>query len=389
MEPKAGSGNKTTKIPLVGIGASAGGIMALQSLFQALRPDSNLTFVVIQHLLPGKPSRLTKIIANRTAMRVCQAEEGIRPERNCVYIASPNDVLTLENGVFHIRPFEGGARRPGIDTIDAFFESLAEDCGPNAIAVVLSGTGTDGAAGAIRIKQAGGMVFAQDPVTALHDGMPLAVIEADVADHILPVGGIAQELAACASPSYVRPTSAMSPKGAVSETLNEIIALMRKQIDFDMSGYKPSPLLWRIQQRMDQRRVKTFENYRAQLMDDPAELETLVRHLPIHVTEFLRDREAWSVLEKKVLVPLIYEKRNGPIRAWTPACATGEEAYSLTMLLAEQAQAAVPPLDFQVFATDAAPEILARPGRGVFSLTAVEPLPAERRERFFYTADGA
>jgi two-component system, chemotaxis family, CheB/CheR fusion protein len=215
-------------------------------------------------------------------------------------VASPDDVLTLETGLFRTRPVEGGNRRPGIDTIDAFLESLAQDSGSRSIAVIFSGTGADGAAGAICIKQAGGVVFVQDPVTAMHDNMPRAVIARGAADYILPVNGIATQLVLCASPTYTRPQNPVSWTGEVTKTLDEIVGLIRKQAGFDLSGYKATPLLWRIQQRMDFRRVQSFEDYESLLRDDPAELEALIRGIPIHVSEFFRDPAAWEVLGSDV-----------------------------------------------------------------------------------------
>ena len=162
--------------------------MALQSLFEALPGELNIAFVVILHLPPGQTSWLAGLVARWTSLAVRAAEDGGRPEPNCIYIPRPDDILTIEQGVFRTRPIEGGDRRPGIDTIDAFLESLATDQGSRAIAVILSGTGMDATAGAVRVRQAGGIVIVRDPLTALHDGMPKAVITRGVADYVLPVG---------------------------------------------------------------------------------------------------------------------------------------------------------------------------------------------------------
>jgi two-component system CheB/CheR fusion protein len=389
MPELASRTSKGSTFPIVGIGASAGGIAALQSFFKALPADLNLALVIIQHLLHGQPSHLVELIARWTSMAVRGASDGVTLQRDSVYIASPDDVLTLEQGVFRTRPVEGGRRRPGIDTIDAFFESLAAECGPNAIAVVLTGNGNDGTAGALRINQAGGMVLVQDPVTAMYDGMPLAVIASGAVDHILPIGAIAQELVRAAAPSYVRPKSPTTSTGAIGATLDTIIGLIQKQAGFDLSGYKTTPLLWRIQQRMDTRRVRSFQDYEALLRDDPAELEALIHCIPIHVTEFFRDAEAWDALAHDVLKPLISDREpSKPIRVWSPACASGEEAYSVAMLLSELLRHPTMPVDFQVFATDASPEVLAHASRGVFSEKAVKSLTSDRNVRFFYTVAG-
>jgi two-component system CheB/CheR fusion protein len=374
---------------IAGIGASAGGIEALQSLFRALPADTGLALVVVQHLVSGEPEQLLKLVKKWSPLTVHHARDGDPPEPNHIYIANPDDILTLESGVFCTRPAEGGYRRPGIDSIDTFLESLAKDRGAQSIAAILSGTGTDGAAGSICVKQAGGLVLVQDPVTTMHDNMPRSVIARGAADYILPVGEIAQQLALCASPDYVRPSGQVAWTGAITRTLDEIIGLIRKQAGFDLSGYKATPLLWRIQQRMDARRVRTFEDYESLLRDEAAELEALIRGIPIHVTGFFRDPEAWETLAGDAIAPLFRERGAGePIRAWTPACASGEEAYSVAMLLSEHADRAGAQVDFQVFATDASPEIVARASHGAFSQQAIKGVPQDRQALFFYSADG-
>ena len=375
---------------VVGIGASAGGIEAMHCLLQALPADLALALVIVQHLLPGESSPLVNLVSKWTLLPVCAAINGERPEPNHLYVASPDDVLTLEGGLFRTRPVEGGSRRPGIDTIDAFLESLAHDRGAHALAAILCGTGTDGAAGAICVKRAGGVVLVQDPVTTMNDSMPRAVISSGAADYILPVGEIARQLQRCASPAYVRPANEVAWTGEITRTLDEIVGLIRKQAGFDLGGYKATPLLWRIQQRMDVRRAESFGDYESLLRDDPAELEALIRGIPIHVTEFFRDAPAWEALRHEVIEPMLRGHRaNDVVRAWTPACATGEEAYSLAMLLHEHAEKRGRPIDFRVFATDASPEIVARASHGGFSRDALKNVSAQRQQQFFYSSDGS
>lgn len=376
------------EFPIVGVGASAGGITALKSLLLDVSAKPNFALVLLQHFQPGQSSHLTDLVSTWTSMPTCEATEGLRPVCNSVYVAKPDEVLTIEQGIFRTKPAEGGARRAGIDTIDSFFESLATDYGPQAIAVVLSGTGTDGTAGAISIKQAGGIVIVQAPLTAMYQEMPIGVIACGAADYILPVGAISKQLVECASPSYVRPASSTSWAAGVTKSLDAIVGMIGRQAGFDYSDYKATPLLWRIRQRMDARRVDTFEDYETLLRGDPAELEALINGIPIHVTEFFHDPEAWDILGCDVLRPLIEDcPAHTPIRVWTPACATGEEAYSVAMLLSEYASAAQKPIDFRVFATDVSPEIVARASRGLFSETALRSVPPERRSRFFYQID--
>ncbi|MGF6545250.1 CheR family methyltransferase [Paraburkholderia youngii] len=374
---------------VVGIGASAGGIEAMYCLLQALPAEPALALVVVQHQLPGGSDELVNLVSKWTLLPVRAANNGERPEPNHVYVAGSDDVLTLEGGLFRTRPVDGGSRRPGIDTIDAFLESLAQDRGSHALAAILCGTGTDGAAGAICVKRAGGVVLVQDPVTTMNDSMPRAVISRGAADYILPVGEIAKQLLRCASPAYVRPANEVAWTGEITRTLDEIVGLIRKQAGFDLGGYKATPLLWRIQQRMDLRRTESFGDYESLLRDDPAELEALIRGIPIHVTEFFRDAPAWDVLRHEVIEPMLSERRaSDVVRAWTPACATGEEAYSVAMLLHEHAEKTGRPIDFQVFATDASPEIVARASRGAFSSDALKNVSSARQQKFFYSTDG-
>lgn len=378
------------RVPIVAIGASAGGITALQKLFQALPARLPYAFVVLQHLPRGEPSRFAHLVAGWTSRPVLPAADGAVPAPNCVYVPSPDHILTIEDGAFRTRPADGGGRRPGIDTIDAFLESLALDAGSRDVAIILSGTGMDGTAGAICMRQTDGVVIVQDPLTALHDSMPNAVIQRGIHDHVLPVGAIGQQLAACADPAYARPVRSVDWRGEMSGTLARIVQLIRQRSGFDLSGYKPSPLFWRIQQRMDARKVWAFDDYASLVEDDPIELEALVRGIPIHVTEFFRDPPAWEVLRSQVLAPLLLA--NGgrrPVRVWTPACSSGEEAYSVAMLLDELSDESGRPADFQIFATDAAPELVARASRGIFREQAMGALSAARRQRFFYQVDSA
>lgn len=377
-------------VSIVAVGASAGGVTALQKFFEGLPDRVPFALVVLQHLPAGRPSGLPDLITRWTRLPVQVAKDGMRPTSNAVYLPSPDHILTLENGAFHTRPAEGGGRRPGIDTIDAFLESLAMCEKPRSVAVILSGTGMDGTAGAVRIRQAGGVVIVQDPLTALHDGMPNAVIQRRIHDHVLPAGAIGQQLVACVDPAYVRPVPSADWTGGMSETLGRIIELVRRRAGFNLSGYKPSPLLWRIQQRMDVRKVWSFNDYAFLLEDDPVELEALVRGIPIHVTGFFRDADAWAVVRNDVLQPLVAAAgKQRAVRVWTPACATGEEAYSVAILLDEIAQDAAEPFDFQIFATDAAPELVARASRGLFRAESLVGLSPARQSRYLYKVDAA
>ncbi|HZP12313.1 MAG TPA: chemotaxis protein CheB [Nevskiaceae bacterium] len=377
--------SQSATFPIACIGASAGGITVLQELFRALPRELRAALVVIQHLPPDRRSRLTDLIRAWSPLPVADAKDGLKVRPGHVYVPNPKHVLTLEDGVFRTRPSKGGSRRPGIETIDAFAESLARDCGARALAVVLSGTGMDGTAGAVRIRQSGGMVLVQDPATALYGAMPGAVVSRGCADLVLPARAIAEELGAICKPGYVRPKSSGALLSGVTETLDRILALIERDAGLDLSGYKPSPLLWRIQSRMDVRKVAAFRDYEALIADDPAELHALVRNLPIQTTSFFRDAAAWEALDHELARSIAANGDRQPIRAWTPACASGEEAYSVAMLLSERAASSP---SFQVFATDASADILSRASSGIFSEHAMRALSPQRCERFFYAADG-
>lgn len=312
----------------------------------------------------------------------------MRPKAGTIYIPSPDDILTLEHDVFETRLLEGGGRRPGIDTIDCFLESLALRTEPPPVAVILSGTGMDGTAGATLVRQVGGIVIVQDPLTALHDAMPNSVIQRHVHDHVLHAGAIGRQLMACADPAYERPVPPADWSSTTSQTLAHIVELVRRRAGLNLSGYKPSPLLWRIQQRMDMRNVWSLEDYASLLGDDSVELEALARGISIHVTEFFRDADAWPVLQADVLQRLIAEAgKERILRVWTPACATGEEAFSIAMLLDELARDAAEPFDFQIFATDAAPEVVASASLGQFNARSLTGLSPGRQGHYFYKVD--
>jgi len=374
--------------PLIVIGASAGGITLLQQLFEALGTELPFAFIVLQHLPPDSPSGLSSLLQHWTAMPVHTAQDDTRPCPATVHLPSPDDILTLEGQRFRTRPAEGGQRRPGTDAIDTFLESLAPLDAARTIAVILSGSGMDGTAGAIHIRQSGGTVIIQDPLTAAYDSMPNAVAQRGLHHLALPIADIARYLIGCAAPAHAWPTAA-TQQTPLAVTLERILGLIRRQAAFDFGGYKTSPLLWRIQQRMDIRRVWAFSDYAALLEDDPAELVALVKGIPVHVTEFFRDPSVWEALGEQVLLPLLTRPTNEPLRIWIPACSSGEEAYSMAMLLEELRTEHDYASEAQLFATEPAPEMLARASRGLYRGNQLASLSPARRERFFYAVDGA
>lgn len=374
--------------PVVGVGSSAGGISALLSLFRVMPSKTGLAFVVVQHLSPTHVSRLVWLLRDVTTLTVCEAVDGAAVEVDHVYVIAPGETLTIANGVLRAHPrldLEGR----GIETVDRFFESLAGDQGANAVGVVLSGAGSDGAAGALQIKMGGGKVFVQDPATAMYDSMPRATLGTGAANGALALGGLARALCALASGGGAEAEGDAAWKEQTTQALDTVRRLVRAHAGIDLAAYKSTPLLWRVRRRMEFRRIGSLPDYAEFLAGNPSELEALVRGIPIHVTSFFRDPEVWEVLAESVIAPLLASRVEGPpIRAWTTACSSGEEAYSLAMLLSEQAARMERAPDYQVFATDASGDIVARAGRGWFSKAAVEGLSEERRRRFFEASEG-
>lgn len=373
------------ELGVVGIGASAGGISALQLMFEALGADgAPHAFVVVQHSSADQPSQLVRLLRAWTPLAVHEAADEVVVAPGCVYVAPPGRALVVAAGAFQTFPLDRASPHTALATVDVCLESLAVEYGARAIGVVLSGSGSDGAAGAVCIRREGGLVLVQDPLTAMHASMPEAAIASGAADHVLAPAALARELAATAAPGYARAASAPQWAEDVARAFAGMVELVRARAGIDLASYKATPLLWRVQRRMQLRRVLRFADYEALLHDDASELETLVRGLPIHVTGFFRDPEVWDLLERDV-IPALFADAAGTVRAWTPACATGEEAYSLAMLLAEHAG----DRGFQVFATDASTDIVARASRGVFAAAAAHTLSDARRAAHLYAADGA
>lgn len=374
------------RFPIVGVGSSAGGVGALQRLFEALPSATGLAFVV-QHPHPLADGQLSGLLRGATPLGVIDAVDGALVEREHVYVSAPGQVLTLANGALRSWPCpERDALASG--PIDALFESLAADRGEGAVGVVLSGAGDDGSRGALRIKRAGGRVFVQDPATAPYDGMPRATLATGAADGALGLGALARALCEHALSGAATAPERLSREHA-EPVLEQVRRLVRARHGVDLGGYKPRPLLWRIRRRAELEGAGSLAEYAERLAHDEAALEALIQELPIHVTSFFRDPAAWEFFAEHALAPLLAARAGGPpIRAWTAACSSGEEAYSLAMLLSEQARRLGRAPDYRVFATDLSGEVVARASRGWFPAAAAQALSAERLERFFEPCEG-
>ncbi len=340
--------------PIVGIGASAGGLAAFEAFFASMPADteSGMAFVLVQHLDPGHKSILAELVRRYTKMQVFEVVDGMEVEPNCTYIIPPNKDLALLQG--RLQLIEPAAPRGLRLPIDFFFRSLAQDRGEGAICIVLSGTGTDGTLGLKAIKGAGGMAIVQEPASAGYDGMPRSAIATGLADYILPPGAMPAQLIAYAQLAYTkqaRPAAGLLPGEAA--WIQHVLVLLRSHSGHDFSLYKQSTILRRIKRRMAVNQIERADKYVQYLRQNSGEVDTLFHELLIGVTSFFRDPEAYLLLQENV-IPSLFSDKGGErsIRVWAPGCSTGEEAYSIAMLLQEFVDRLGQPFNLQIFATD-------------------------------------
>lgn len=386
---KASVRRKSAEFPVVGIGASAGGIEALIKLFDAMPADIGMAFVIVLHLDPTHESQLANLLGQHTEMPVAEISDGMSIEPDHVYVIAPDSSLTVERGRLRLKaPAEPrGHRHP----VDVLFESLADDQQERAICIVLSGTGRNGTEGLKEVKLQGGCVLVQDPETARFDGMPHSAIAAKLADQILAPESMPEFLQRYSRHDYVAAPHAIDePTDGGELPLDPILELLRQRCGHNFRHYKRTTLLRRVHRRMGLANLEAVDDYTDLLQSRPAEIAALVKDLMISVTRFFRDPEAWEALDEMVLAPLVAERdSNAPIRLWAPGCATGEEAYSLAMLLAERAEAAKKQFQIKIFATDSQDDNLNLARAGVYPEAAVSAIPPDRLQRFFDKLDGS
>ncbi len=387
----APAGIAGARFPVVGIGASAGGLAAFEDFFSAIPTtvDPGMAFVLVQHLAPDHKSILAELIQRCTHLPVFEVTDGIRVDQNCVYVIPPGYDMAYLNGTLHLlQPAAPhGHRLP----INFFFRSLAQDQHERAIGIVLSGTGSDGSEGIRAIKAAGGMVMAQSTARAEFDGMPASAIATGLVDYTLSPAEMPARLMAHAGHSAsLSPRTGTPPQGRGDAALGKVFVLLRAHTGHDFSEYKPSTVYRRIDRRMATHQIEGMDNYVRYLQQTPTEVEALFRDMLIGVTSFFRDPEAFLTLEQHI-IPGLFENRTAghPIRVWCPGCASGEEAYSIAILLQECMQARQENAKVQVFATDIDGRAVARARSGVYPLSIAENVSAERLARFFsLEADG-
>jgi two-component system, chemotaxis family, CheB/CheR fusion protein len=367
-------------ITIVGIGASAGGLEAFEQFFGHMPADSGLAFVLIPHLDPSHASLLTEILQRAIGMPVHEALDQIPVEANHVYVIPPNRDMAVFHGVLQLTVPEQprGQRLP----IDGFLRSLAEDRQEHAIGIILSGTGFDGTLGCRAILGSGGLTLVQDPATAKYDGMPASAIKAGYASQVLPVDKMPRALLKLAHSHFSHPLEPLAPKTA--HGINSILMQLRTLTGHDFSLYKKSTLNRRIERRMLQHAIEDTGVYARFLKENPDEVRALFHELLINVTNFFRDPEAFAVLEQEILPQLCQDKPdNYLLRVWVPGCATGEEAYSIAILLYELMEKSHQPFKVQIYSTDLDDTAIDMARAGVYPPNIAQDVTPVRLQRFF------
>ncbi len=371
--------------PIVGIGASAGGLTAFEAFFSGMPSDKdpNMAFVLVQHLAPDHHSILVDLVRRYTRMQVFEVEDGIEVQANCVYVVPPNHDMALLNSRLHL--LEPTAPRGRRLPIDFFFRSLAQDQNDRAICIVLSGTASDGTLGVRAVKGAGGLVMAQTPETTEYDGMPRSAISTGLVDFVLPPAEMPAQLIAYVS----RVFDITAKDSAIENSLKKIFIILRAQTGHDFSLYKPSTIYRRIKRRMAVQQIETMEGYITYLQHHPDEVESLFQDFLIGVTSFFRDPESFQTLEQEI-IPRIYGGKHtvDVIRVWSPGCSTGEEAYSIAILLQECMEALRKSFTIQIFATDIDSQAIATARAGIYPASIAVDITPERLARFFVAESG-
>ena len=373
--------------PIVGVGASAGGLESFEQFFTHVASDSGMAFVLVQHLDPDHPSLLTEILQRATAMPVTEAQDQLAVMPNNVYIIPPNRDMVIFHGTLQLSVPEKprGQRMP----IDAFLRSLAEDQGEKAIGIILSGTGTDGTLGLRAILGAGGVTLVQEPTSAKYDGMPASAIVAGYATHVMTPAKMPEALQSVVRHLAVAPQqNSMQTAPAAVSGINRVLLQLRSSTGHDFSLYKKSTIGRRIERRMAQHEIVDAEIYSRYLKEQPAEMQALFKELLINVTSFFRDPEAFDTLRNDLLPQLLAGKPEGyVVRVWVAGCASGEEAYSIAILLRELMDETKREFKVQIYATDLDEDAIAVARAGSYPPNIAQDITPERLRRFFIKDD--
>jgi two-component system CheB/CheR fusion protein len=380
--------------PIVGVGASAGGLEAFTELLHNLPQTTGMAFVLVQHLDPTHGSVLREILARTTKIPVIEVTDAMAVKRDHIYVIPPNANMVVERGTLRLVPrtLTRGQHMP----INYFFQSMAEELGTRAIGVILSGTASDGAEGCTAIKVAGGITFAQDEASAKYTSMPRSAVNAGGIDFVLPPKLIAQELTRIGKHPYI--TRMHAEEAELGREMNTLFSLVHRATGVDFTHYKQTTLQRRINRRMVLHKLEKLSDYLAYIKQVPSELDELYRDLLIHVTSFFRDTQAFEALRAIVFPKLLQNRKptDSPVRIWVPGCSSGEEVYSIAIVLLEYLweHAATLPLasaagkEVQIFATDLSEQALDRARSGLYAESSVVEVSPERLKRFFVRLDG-
>ncbi len=367
------------------MGASAGGLEAFEIFFKNMPSESGMAFILVSHLEPTHISLLPKILQKHTKMKVIQAEDGLKVQLDNVYVIPPNRNIGILNRTIQLMEYSEprGSRMP----IDYFLRTLAEDQEEYAICIILSGTGSDGYLGLKAVKEKSGLVMVQDESSAKYDGMPKNAIATGLADCVLPVEKMPEELLKYTKHVLlgVKNLNFCTPeKDEIPDALQKIYILLRSATSHDFSSYKHNTLCRRIQKRMSLHQLNRLSDYVRYLQENAKEVQILFKELLIGVTSFFRDPEGFDALKTEALYPLLKKKRhNESVRIWVPGCSTGEEAYSLAILMQEYIEENKQILNVQIFATDIDEDAINKARLGFYPAGISEDVSGERLKKFF------
>ena len=367
---------------IVGIGASAGGLEALEQLSTHMPPDSGMAFVVIQHLDPTRHSSMPEIMSRFTRMPVHVATDGMKIEPDNVYLNPPDKNMGVQDGALFLQEVEQprGLRLP----VDFFLRSLAREKGPDAIGIILSGTGTDGTLGVKAVKADGGTAFAQDPETATYDGMPRSAINTGLVDVVLPPEQMPQKLIDFVRHYDANGAVTATGKGETQEPIQQIFAVLRTRTGHDFSGYKQATIRRRLQRRMSVNGISDLAGYAGLLRKSEDEVKALMKDILISVTSFFRDPEAFDILGERIRELVKSKEQGSDFRVWVVGCATGEEAYSIAILIEECLDELEKRLQVQIYATDIDDNALAVGRAGVYPANIAGEVTPERLKQVIF-----
>ncbi|MCP5494976.1 MAG: chemotaxis protein CheR, partial [Leptospiraceae bacterium] len=368
---------------VVGIGASAGGLEAIESFFSEVPIDSGLAFIIIQHLSPDYKSLMPEILSKRTPLNIITAEDSIIVKPNHIYLIPRKKNMTIFHGKLQLTEKQNPStlNLP----IDIFLNSLAEDYGEKAIGVILSGTGSDGSRGIRMVKENGGMIISQDPETAQFNGMPQSAISTGVVDFILSPEKMPGKIISFVKHPYIQDKEKSRELiGASEDCITKIILLLKEKFNLDFTFYKNSTIIRRLERRLSINQIERIDDYLEYLLNSKEEQKVLYKELLIGVTKFFRDTESFQYIEKEIIPKIFFTKNSkDEIRVWVVACSTGEEAYSIAILFKEYMLRNNLRNDIKVFATDVDRAAIEYAGLGIYNTSITADVSTERLEQFF------